>query len=152
MPAAERERLALLGESLESVLANRLEQGETALLPPNQTVLDQHADLVHRRVADGLGGLCREAAGEHGDSGESLLLRGVEQAEAPVEGRSQGLLARRRIAASARQQRQTRVESIEQLGKVEEPQARRGELDCERQVVEPGTERDRLLRGARHRG
>src|SRR5215203_1769249 len=64
-------------------------------------------------------------------------LVGVEEVEAPFERCPERSLAGRKVARPADEQRQARVESAEELRRGEHPDAACGELDRERQAVEP---------------
>ena len=60
-----------------------------------------------------------------------------EQADAPVDRRTQCALAFGRVAGAADEQRERAVEAGDELGRGEEPDARGRELERQRQAVEP---------------
>ena len=76
--------------------------------------VDERREGVEVGVADLLGSLEREAAGEDGEAREELAARGVEEVVAPLDRRAQRALALGRVARAARQQRERRVEALEQ--------------------------------------
>ena len=89
--------------------------------------------------ADLLGSLERAAASEDGETGEELLLLGREQVVAPLDRRSERLLAGIRVAAAFEQVEPLR-EALEDLRRRERLRSRGGELDGERERVEAGAQ------------
>ena len=71
---------------------------------------------------------------------EQPLLRPGQQVVAPLDRAAQGPLARRSVAAAARQQRQSAVEAGEHALRRHELHARRRKLQSEREAVEPHAE------------
>ncbi len=63
--APELCRIREVVETLERVLANRLEHPEAAVPPTQQALLDERLQCVELRLADGLGRFERTAAGKH---------------------------------------------------------------------------------------
>ncbi len=131
--------LALTGEPLARVLADRLEHPVALVRETEQALLDERLQRVEVGVRDILGGFEGAAAGEDGErSNEALLFLGKEVV-APGDRRPQRLLACIGVPASP--------EQIESLGETLEDLRRRkrfcagsGELDRERQVVETSAE------------
>ena len=66
--------------------------------------------------------------------------RGLEELVAPVDGRSQGLLALGEVARAAAQEAEPVVEPVAQDLRREQPEAGGGELDRQRQAVEPAAD------------
>ena len=99
------------------------------------------ADLLHR--------LERPAFVEDREPAQQPLLRGVEQRVAPADRRAQRALAKRQIAIARRQQVERVIEPLEQRRGLEDSHARRGELERQRQAVEPAADRGdrRRVRG-----
>ena len=90
--------------------------------------------------ADRLGGRQVAAAGEHRQPFEDALLVVEEQLVAPVDDGAQRLLAGQRGARPAGQQAEPIVEPSGDLRERERPGAGGGQLDGERQPVEPGAD------------
>ena len=86
---------------------------------------------------DRLGGGQVEPPGEHRQTGEHLALGGVQQLPGPVDHGKQRLLARQGRARAAGQKGETLVEPGVQLGHRHDPQAGSGQLDGQRNAVEP---------------
>ena len=86
------------------------------------------------------GGFERESAREHRQSVEQVLLRVGEQLVAPVQGCSQGLLARRRQARPSREQAQRVTDPFCNLLNRQEWQACRGQLQSQRNAIHAGTD------------
>ena len=100
-------------------------------------------DVVGREVvvgADRLGGREVAAAGEHRQPFEDALLVVEEQLVAPVDDGPQRLLAGQRGARPAGEQAEPVVEPGGDLRDRERPGAGGGQLDGERQPVEPGAD------------
>ena len=127
-------RLQLLGREL----ANRLEQAEPAAAPAADEALG-HERLERPEVGagHGLGTFGREAAREDAQPPEERSLLLVEQVVAPGDRRVEGLLAGGEVGGAALQQREAALEPLEQRLRLEDAHARGGELDRERQPVEP---------------
>src|SRR5206468_691403 len=122
---------------------------------------DQRVELVERAVtlalavADLLHRLERPALVEDRDTAQEPLLLCVEQRVAPADRRPQGALAQRQVAVARGQQVEGMVEPLEQYRGLEDSHARGGELEGERQPVEPAAdrgERRRVAGGEREAG
>ena len=87
------------------------------------------AHVEHR-----LGG---EAAAEEREPAEQPLFCEIEQPDAPVDRRAHRPVAHRRIPRAARERVETGVEQPQQLSGRERPKPRRGQLDRQRQPLEP---------------
>ena len=138
--------LAGLIELEQRVLARAFQQAvarAVAAIRRHQRALDQRPDLVDhgplvlpRFAQHGGGQLEREAADEHAEPPEHRLLGRGQQAVAPVERRHQRLLARRQAAVFAAQQ----LEALRQPGlqpvQPQQRQARRRQLDGQRDAVQ----------------
>ncbi|MGH2351116.1 MAG: hypothetical protein ACRDJN_05820 [Chloroflexota bacterium] len=108
-------------------------------------------------------GVKAEAAHEHGEAAQQRLLLGSEQIVAPSDRGAKGLMAGRRVAWAAGQQREATGSGLEpgqQRRRREQAHARRGQLDGQRQTVQPaadagysgralGRERERGVNGTR---
>ena len=141
---------AQLLEPLRRVFADRLEQRKPRLPVPRllallkQVLADQRLEPVERRVADRLGRLQRAAAGEHGQARQQPARVLVEQLVAPVDRATECPLVRGEIARSAGQERQPLSQPLQHRLRRQDADARRSQLDRERQTVEAHTNlRDR---------
>ena len=141
-PAADLVGPAGGGELLESVLAHRLQQPVAHVV----ALAHHHERLVHElgdrgqgvAAEHGVGTLQREAVGEHRQRPQRRPFLLVEQVPAPVDHRLQRLVPLRRRAVSPGQQREAVLEPAGDLRHGHDPHLRGGELDRERQAVEPG--------------
>ena len=135
---------------LQPILAHRLQHAEArlaldSLLLAQQTLVDQrgHAgEDIERpiRTRHRLRRLDRAAAGkDRQPAEEDLLLRG-EQIVAPGDGIAHRLLACRQGAGAARQERQALLQPLQQGLRREDFDPRGGQLDGQRQPVEPGAD------------
>ena len=86
----------------------------------------------------------RERAAERAEPVEQVPLGLVQEVVAPVDGRTHGLLARRRIAATGRGRVERRSEVVEEHTRGEHARPRGDELDGERQAVDTTAD---LVRG-----
>src|SRR5678816_326957 len=117
--------MSILGErrfiqALQRVLANGLEHAEPPAAPTSyQAFDDERLETIEVSVADGFRGAKRERATEHGQPAKERLLVGREQLIAPLDGRSKRALPARRIARVRREERQSSLESSQQLVRVE---------------------------------
>ena len=91
--------------------------------------------------ADALRGVQREAAGEHRQARPHHLLRWRAQIEAPFHGRAEGAQVRRGVAAAGVQDGEPVVQPAQDLFEGERPQPDRGQLDGQRQPVQPPADR-----------
>ncbi len=148
VPPGERRRLAGLVEPFARVEANRLEQAVAPLAPAfvrgDERLLDEPREHVGAAGhvepvagADRLDGGELEAAGEDGEPAEEHPLVGLEQVVAPLERRRERLLPRRRRAVARAEQAEAVVEPLGDRRRAERSQPARGELERERQAVEP---------------
>ena len=96
-------------------------------------------------LADLLRGREREAAAKTESRAKSSWTARIEQVVAPLDRRAQRALALGRVARAARQERESRVEALEEPLGSEELRPRGRELDREREAVEAAA--DRLDRG-----
>ena len=78
----------------------------------------------------------RERAAERAEPVEQVPLGLVQEVVAPVDGRTNGLLARRRIAATGRGRVERRSEVVEEHTRGEHASPSGDELDCEREAVD----------------
>src|SRR5438067_6692921 len=143
------EHLGLTGlvKPLDRVLADRLQHPEAvALADANQALVDERLERVKICVADCFRRLERAAAREDGEPSEELLLVLGQQLVAPLDRRAQRLLARVDGAAGLEQIQPLR-EPLDELFGREDSDARRRQLERERQVLEPRAEL--RYRGAR---
>ena len=160
-------RWALAFELPGRVLPDRFQQpvpgwSGAAVVELHEVLVDQgpqvRDSLVRKdRAASGdrLGRGQVEPAGEHRKPGEHLALGGVQQLPRPVDHGQQRLLARQRRARAASQQGETLVEPGVQLGHRHDSQAGSGQLDGQRNAVEPsadpaGNRSGSLIPGERH--
>ncbi len=114
---------------------------EALLDEPGETVEDVQVDVVDRPEIGGHGfdgGDLRLR--EHGHQLEQALLAWPKEAVAPVHRRPQRLLSLRKVARPTPQEPQSVPESIPQDLRREDAQVRRGELDRQRQAVEPAAD------------
>ena len=99
MAATDLLRLRQLVEPLEGVLADRVEHAEAAAGPaPDEALDDERLQRVEVCATHGLRRIQREAPGEDREPPEVFLLNPFEQLVAPLDGRVQRSLPRRRVA------------------------------------------------------
>ncbi len=148
MPACQGGGLAGVAEPLARVQPHRLEQPvaplASALVSGDERLLDETREHVGapRDVetgagADGLDRAQLEAAGEDAEPAQEHPLVRLEQVVAPLEGRLERLLPRRRRAAAGAEEPETVVEPLGHRSGAERAEPPGGELDRERQTVEP---------------
>ena len=106
-----------------------------------EALLDERLQRVELGLAHLLGCLDRAAAGEDGEAGEEALLSAAEQVVRPRDRRAQGALPLGEVARASAQEREPLLEPISSAAGEQHLDARRGELDRERQVVEPAADR-----------
>ena len=145
VPAADGVALARFGEALLGVLANRLEhpvarRGECFALDAEHRLVVQRRQQREHRVlvvscGDMDGGGERTAACEHREPAKQLLLRRREMVVAPVHRRLQRLVPGQGAAAPG-EEAEAVVEPGPDLVDREHGDARRGELDRQRDAVE----------------
>ncbi len=133
-------------EQLGGVLADRLEHREARLArrPAQRTdeaLVDERRERLEHvepvLAADRLGRLERPAAREDGEPGEERALVLAQQAVAPLERRAQRPLPAREVLRAADEKVERPVETPAHRLRRQELRARRGQLDRERQPVEP---------------
>jgi hypothetical protein len=141
-----------LGEPLGRVLALRAEQ------PVPAATHREHHRLVHQRgqdVADAVARHLRarrhvprrgevERPGEDGEPVPHRLLGLRAQAVGPLDRGPQGLVPRRAAAPRAGQHGEPGLKALGQLGRRQRPHPHGGELDRERDAVEPPAEPDHV--------
>ena len=139
------------------VEADRLQQPVAAVADAvvgrDQRLLDQArkyvGDLAPVEAVAGTHRLDRgqfEASGEDGQAAEEDSLVVGEQLVAPLEGRLQRLLARRRGAAACAQQPEAVVQPLRDRVRPQRAEPGCGELDREREAVEPVADANYLAR------
>ena len=150
--------VALVGRTqpLEGVVAHELKQGEARLVGlalRDKALVDKRGEPLQDGsfdTADGFGRRKRAPACEHAELREEPLRIGVEQVVAPVERQAEGPLVPRRVAAPAGEELEAISEPGEERHRRKQLGSRRGELDRERQAVEPYAQlgdRGRILLG-----
>ena len=136
----------LVLESLDGVLADRLQHPEALLRIPEQALVDERLQHVEVRADDLLGLLEGAAAAEDREPGEEGLLLIRQQVVRPLDRRPQGPLALGCVAGAAGQERQSALQTLEDLGRRERLRAGRRQLERKRQVVQaPADLRDRAV-------
>ena len=151
MPPAGALELAGCLELLAGVLADRLEHPEARLAvgvlaeAQQQALLDERVEVFEGvaravRVADGRGRLEPEAADEHGQAPKQRLLALEQQVVAPGDRVAQRALALVGVQRAAGQQGQALVEAAQERLRRERAHPRCGQLDRERQAVEPAAD------------
>ena len=137
-----------LGQALQRVLADGAEQVVTRVaadvIHAQERLVGQPCQQPEHALwtdaapgGDLLGRGQREAAREHCQPAEDHPLVVVQQVVAPVEGRPQGLVPARGRARAADQHREDVVQTLGQLADGQHPHLGRGQLDRQRQAVEP---------------
>ena len=147
-PVASAERVELLGREL----ADRLEHEEAvALAGADEALVDERLRDVEvgvRQTASAA--LSVQPPAKTASRANALLLVGVEQVVAPLDRRAQRLLPR--VDAAARlQQVEPAREAVEELRGREHAHARGGELERERQLLEPRAELGDAVGGGERR-
>ena len=139
-------------EPLDREMADRLEHHEAGVAPPKQVVVDERAEGLERRLADLLRSLERAAADEDAEPDERQAFLRVRVGRSSSgsspracccrAGASRGPAGSRFGSRSSRSSISRRREQL---------RARRGELDGERQPVEPAADARDLGRACRCR-
>ena len=142
-------RLAAL-EPLERVLAHGFEHPEAPAVAGHQAVLGERADAVQRlRSADALAAASVKPPTNTPSWANSRCAVRVEQVVAPADRGAQRPLAVGRVARAGAEQVEPAPEAVEDLARGEDLDARRRELDRQRQAVEPAADlRDRASSSA----
>ena len=99
-------------------------------------VVDEGRQCVEVSPADLLRRGERRAGGEDGEPDEHRSRTIVEEPDAPGDGLAKRPLAGGKVAWAAREHAQARVESLHQSSRCQGSNARRSQLDCERQAVD----------------
>ena len=139
---ADRRLLAAGGEPLARELPDRLEHAE-APVASCRTRFFSASDRspscapVEIATAHAVGGGDRPPAGEHREPREQPLLHRRQQVVAPQQRVAQRPLAGGDVARTVGQQLEPPLQAGEDLRGLQRPDARGGELDGERQPVEP---------------
>ena len=141
VPFTEVRLLVALGEAVRARTRGSSRASRTALRS-GATGCDRRASRAARArlAANRLGGVEREPAGEDREPREEPARFVVEEIDAPLDRRAQRALALGDVARAARQQRQSLLEPREDRGRRQDGRLRRGELDRQRQAVEPAAE------------
>ena len=134
--AKRRAARLLLGEALACEFADRLEHREPPLPFPDEALVDERGQGVQVALAHGLGRLERPAPGEDREPRQSLLLVLLEQVVAPGDRRPQRLLPFGCVPGPAGEEREPLLQPSEQGIGRQDLDARRRQLDRERQAVE----------------
>jgi len=124
------------------VLAHRLEQPVPGPPAPllhhrDERPVDQPRQQAGRKPRDGAGRVGVEAAHEHRQSAEGPLLVGLQQPHAPRHGRAHAAVVLGEAGSTAGQVAQTGIHAGEDLRRRHRAQPGRGQLDRQRQAVEP---------------
>jgi hypothetical protein len=131
--------LAALIEPVLRKLAHRFQHREAVVVPANETELEESRDIARVRSTDLLGSLARPPAAKDREAGEQVLLRLVEQVVAPGDCGRQRALPGRRVP-TAGQDRQMSFQPVGKLRCIRAARPRGGELQGEREAVEPLTD------------
>ncbi len=102
--------------------------------------------VVFGVCADRLGGVERAAAGEHGQAAEERLLRRAQQGVTPGDRVAQRPLAGGGIAWTAGEHIEATLKPRTQRRGWQHPHTGRGQLNGERQAVEPPADRHNIRR------
>ena len=150
--AAQRDiALAGLHQAASRVIAHGLEEPEASLgrtrIGEDQRLLDETTKEVERiqevdgiARTNGLGGFQRGASSKHGQPAQDGPLLLGQQVVAPVDRRPERLVAGDGCSASTGQQSEPVVETSGDLLDRERPNAGCGELDGQRDSVEPAAQ------------
>jgi hypothetical protein len=90
--------LAGLLQPFHGVLADRLEHRKALRVPADEALVEQGSERVELGLADSLGRVQREAAGEHTEPSEELLLSARAELVAPLDRRAQRALPLGQVA------------------------------------------------------
>ena len=130
-------RLARLRRAARPRTRGSSPASRSALRVAQQALVDERLQRVEVGAADLLRGLQRAAAAEDRKPGEELLLPFVEQLVAPLDRAAERALALGQVSRAAGEEPQPLLEPLEDLRRRERLHARGGQLERERQVVEP---------------
>jgi hypothetical protein len=148
---------ALRLQPLQRVGTQRLQQAVARRVfgaDADQRALDQHGEAIDD-FPSGLRGLAshrhhlvqREAACEHTQCTEQLLVLGAQQTDAPVQRRQQAVVPRRAVATAVAQQRKALVHGVQHTLQTQQRYPRRRHLQRQWQPIEPGAQMAHLGQG-----
>lgn len=126
-------------QALRRELPNRLEHPEALVAPADEALVNERLERVKARVADSLGRRESAPSDEDREPREDPLLVVVQEVVRPGDRRTQRLLAAVGVSATA-QQVEALPQALDELPRREHTRSRGGQLDCQRQVVEPAAE------------
>ena len=139
MPVPYAVAIGVVGQQLEGVVANGLQQAEAVGLAHQQAGSDQHGQVLPTD-AHGLGGVGLEPAGEHAEPAQGCGRVRRQEVGAPPDGRAQRPLTTRPLRGPVGRQVEPRGEVVRHLVEGHLAHSCRRELDGERQPVEPGAD------------
>ena len=137
MAIAEDIDLPCLVQSLERILADRLQHPVAVVGVPDEALVDKRLQRVQSGRHDILRCIECRAAGEDRQAREEVLLGGDKKLIAPFDRPTQGSLALRKVTSAAGQKREALVDSCEELLRREDFDSRGREFQRKRQVVQP---------------
>ena len=126
-----------LGEPLQRVLAHGLEHQQPVATTDQQLLGHERSQGVQRRAGHPSAAATvapPAKTAKRANVSRSLI---AEQPEAPVDRRAQRAVALRGVACPAGQHRERLVQARRELGRRQQPDPRGGELQRQRQAVEP---------------
>ncbi len=146
MRATRRFELAVFDQLLACVLLGRLQEPVPRLVRSgvdlHQRFFDQRRQQIEHALfardvrRDAFHPLQREAVGKDREPSEKAALLRRQQIVTPVDGRAHRLLARKRGAAAAAQDAKPFVQALGEIVDRQHPDARRSQLDGERDAVQ----------------
>ena len=137
----------LVEERPHALVEEEAGRGPGAAVGREQRLVAQRLDDVERRrgvvveLEHGLGRLDRERAAERGALDDRVALGVVEQVPRRGDRGAQAGVARRHPAGGAAEDVDALLEALGQLGRAEQAEAGRGQLEREREAVEAGGQR-----------
>jgi hypothetical protein len=147
MPLASRWLLPAGGQSLQSILAHRLQHVEPRfslelLLLTEQALVDEGSNAredikASLGIDDCLGRFDGAAAGKDGQLAKQCLVCGREQIVTPGDGITHRLLSGRKRTRPAGQQRQALLQALEQGLRRQDLNEGRGKFNRQGKAVEP---------------
>ncbi len=136
---------APVAQQVVGVLAHGLEQPIASVAIQverlDEMVVDERDERVVVRAGHDRRGFQRASGREHRHRRQDLGAAGLEEVDAPGERLAEGLLAGRKVARTAGEHGQPRCEPRVEGPQPERSDARGGELDGQRQAVEPMADR-----------
>src|SRR5919201_5296814 len=116
MTAANSSCIVSIVEQFDGKLADRLEEEEPSTLGlPYEALVDKRRDRVEARLRHDLGSFELEAAGEHTEPREDVLLVLGQQFVAPLDRAAQRALSLRSVACASCEHVEAASESFEDL-------------------------------------